>query len=468
MDLSDITNYDVLVEPPSPGREGGDYQLAKHKSHVGNNRLEVFLNLYQQAYEKAHQAGNQQECSKIVEKIVDTVCHQCVPRGRFLVSIANHMDRNVSNWEQMSEENARRLLHNVLRPQQIPSLKSPSVADDNLKRRRRSSLLRRSASEGMVTSPTHFNKSFMDKKKVTRIIEDEPDQPAWKTTRNPQGGITTLNRMDVILTSTRDALDPNSQSVGNNRLHILLAMQNGPYKHANADGKDRILDEVMKTVITFWKGRFLVEAVFGYNVLTSDEARSALACIFASRTGQREASANGNAPGQSNRPSMSTYKQASMSMLSNSVTGITPLPEMENLRSAAVKSLQKQKARQNTAAKLAQISRSNAVTSSNPDNLGIPQELPLKLSDYEPTPLPEVMSSSSVAMNSSVNNNNARRSNFRQSVAPRESTVLGKLDPHVMDQLIADFEEADCEDDDDFPLPASNSNEFGGKFLGGP
>ena len=86
MDSSSITNYDVLVEPPSlPGGEGGDYQLAKHKNHVGNNRLDVFLNMHQRSYDEACSKGNYDSCNAIVQKIVDTVCVHCVPPGRFLV-----------------------------------------------------------------------------------------------------------------------------------------------------------------------------------------------------------------------------------------------------------------------------------------------------------------------------------------------------------------------------------------------
>ena len=156
----EITNYDVLVEPPQEGR-WGDYQLAKHKSHVGNNRLQVFLNLNQSGYSNARQRGDFNACNSIVEKIVSTVCHQCVPRGRFLVSADAGMGNVV--WSIMDEENAKALVHKVLQPansvmetnasvnqnqNNVPAFPAmpmpmplpPKPVDDGQKRRRRSSM----------------------------------------------------------------------------------------------------------------------------------------------------------------------------------------------------------------------------------------------------------------------------------------------------------------------------------------
>ena len=443
MDSASITNYDVLAEPPSLGGQSGDYQLAKHKNHVGNNRLEVFLNLYQQAYDGASIRGDFNECNGLVDKIVSTVCHQCVPRGRFLVSAGG--DNGNVVWNQMDEKTAKALLHKILQPP--PGTKSNNTGtakdDEGLKRRRRSSLLRRSASEGMVSLVED------DKKKVNRFsgigeISEAAGDTHWKSARSTNSNQQfTLSRMDVILTSSGNALDPNSQSVGNNRLHILIAMETGNYQQSSPDGKEQKVDEVLKTVKMFWKGRLLVKEEFGYEELDNSRAREALKSIFAMRSGQRPPVQRSSlmAPtvtALSKRTGL--YKQASMSIIPSgaSATGAA-VPDLQDMRSAAVKSLQKQKARQNIANRLVKTPSRN-------------------ISAPVPPPEPQSLYEQNLVQSAAF-------SGFRAS--KRENTILGKLDPSIMEQLVADFNEHDFDDDEEpEPLPPSNANQYGNQFTG--
>jgi hypothetical protein len=453
MHSAKITNYDVLVEPPIPGKGSGEFQLDKGQNHAGNNRLEVFFNMNRQSYDAARQRADFNECNKIVDKIVATVCHQCVPNGRFLVSSTN--DGTVL-WNQMDEQSAKLLLHSILQPVNIlPQLSqqvddaekkilpqlSQQVDDAEKKRRRRSSLLRRSASESMV------GMVLDNKKKLSRFRTDQTqEEPSdWKSTR--AGGLT-LRRMDVILTQAGNALDPNSQSVGNNRLHILVAMQSSKYQTAPIAGKEAIVDEVIQTVNTFWKGRFLVQGANGHEELTKDEARHALRSIFLMRAGQ-------SLPKRSSLPTSSAMalpmragpvRQASAPAIPNTFERQTSasminsgpamnMPEVEGLRLAAVDLLKKKKARQNMASRIENNGRQN---------------MPQTLNSFGQNPAPPI--------------------SFEASRAPqkRESTVLGKLDPSLMNQLVADFDDTDFNDSDGpDPLPPTNSNKFGGQFSGG-
>jgi hypothetical protein len=242
--------------------------------------------------------------------------------------------------------------------------------------------------------------------------------------------------MDVILTGDREALDPNSQSVGNNRLHILVAMQSSKYQQESIDGKESVLDEVIQTVIMFWKGRFLVEGSNGHEELTKEEARSALRSIFDMRSGQtlakRQSLPSAGIP-YTPPPRESLTKQVSMPVIPSRPE--VNLPDVSDLRSAAVRSLQKQKQRQTIANRLEQISRRN-----------VPTANPIARHPFQ-------------------------RSRFgARAPQKRESTVLGKLDASVMEQLVADFDDADCNGNDDDiaePLPPTNSNKFGSQFTGG-
>jgi hypothetical protein len=360
MELTDITNYDVLVELPSPGLQSGDYQLAKHKNHVGNNRLCVFLNLYQQAYDGASCRVDFNECDRIVDKILDTVCHQCFPRGRFLVSLTSQNGAGVALWTNMQEQTAKTLLHKVLQPTTEAKNKTESgkKGDEGLKRRRQSSLLKCSASEGMVAMDPD------DKKKLTRMDEAETDS---NIIRNPAQSIISseimiLNRMDVILATTQDALDPISQSVGNNRLHILMAMQKGQYQLASPSCREKNINEIIQTVKIFWRGRFLVEGAFGYEEVGEDQAKLALKEIFGVRSQiplqlplmQRHHSqpvlVNSSIP---QRTTLS--KQASLTMIQSGAGGVAHVSGLKDMRSAAVKSLQRKKERQSSANRLEKI-----------------------------------------------------------------------------------------------------------------
>lgn len=540
---NNISNYDVLVDAPIPGMST-EFSLAKHKDHVGNNRLQVFLTLYQQSYQTAFQQGNQDECNKLVDKVVDTVCNQCVPRGRFLASqsvvVGNSMP--MIQWNQMEAAMIKSLLHRVLKPvesasstviggmaavgkpemQTLPSEKTttsetsetkkepsifppppiPKGLDDGQKRRRRSSLLRRSASESMVGLVLDNKKKLNLNGSDYSLFGGTQEEPAsWKSARSAGQGLTSLNRMDVVLTSSRNALDPNSQSVGNNRLHILVAMQSSKYQQGSIEEREAVLDEVIQTVYMFWKGRFMVDGPNGYEQLDKDEARHAIRSILDMRTGNstipplarfkrhsdplggmagfqsgvmmginagggitgggeplgRHSTGSGvrikssqlNMKPPPARPNLNSHKQASTSILPSG-TGVD-LPDVSHLRSMAVKSLQKQKQRQNIANRLQKMGVTDEESSGGKESV---QRFPV-------FPLGGKVQPSSFARSSAFANNSRKSTTGFQK---RESTVLGKLDASVMEQLVADFDEAEFNEDVDEPLPPNNSNVFGNRF----
>lgn len=516
-DTGGISNYDVLVEPPIPGMST-TFNLAKPQDHVGNNRLQVFLDLNRPAYVDAKQRSDLQECNKIVDAIVDTVCNKCVPRGRFLVCRTAAVSNGVPviQWHQIDESTVKELLHNVLNPPASPekSLSSsftksddkpditPSTAtqslpepagvvsseeilssqlppisegtavddDDGQKRRRRSSLLRRSVSE------SHVGLVSDNKKKLNRSGNDpslfgSQEEPAsWKSSQSADKGTTSLNRMDVILTPARNALDPNSQSVGNNRLHILVAMSSGKYEQGSIEEREEVLDEVIRTVNTFWMGRFMVEGPEGYQELNKDESRNAMRTIFDLRANKttpnplarfKRHSAplphtsnlgilGGNSSDEraQSRASTNTIPlrffnkdMPSSTPLSNSILPTSDLPNVDQLRSMAVKSLQQQKARQKKASKLQQQmgAGSNALPAFPLGGMIRPSSMGRKSTGSSSTPVTQ-------------NPFPQRR---------RESGALYALDPSIMDQLVAEFGDADCNDNAMEPVPIRDDSNAG-------
>jgi len=587
MTITDITSYDVLADPPTEGIIG-EYQLDKYKKNIGNNRLKIFLALYQSNYDRESRRENNADCNSIVNDVLNTLYERCVPTGRFLINASKNLNKlNCGNsngngydntnsndgtiasastststnddgtayppvWNIMKEEEAKELIHAILKgvsppdqykqqqQQQLqqqqgvkevplnPNLhlnsakKEKNITNNNNnnhqeehKRRRRPSLLRRSASDSLLD----------DSKKVTRFDRQQQqrlhhrkvkEEPAWSSSSSIQkDGTVTLNRMDVILTSSMDALDPNCRSIGNNRLHILVAMQSGKYQQATVETRETILHEVIQTVNTFWKGRFLTESSDGYyEILDKADAKESLRLIFDTRSGQNLFSSTSATtstsdnhininkipiadPAHSNefvnnhtnssksakylgggtRPDAFTLnsnmamRHASTSAIPSGNTGIisndtkhvlsrhistsflpTPskqsssldrmeppvgLSDIEDLRSAAVKSLQKQKARQKIANRLEKVSMTRS-------------------SDFSNSSISNNSSTSTFSNNFNNNNSNNNTDNLpsssslpvggiRSGIAKRrQSSIFGALDPTVMDEIIGS-----CFDDED-------------------
>jgi len=556
--ISNITSYDVLADPSVQGVVGA-YQLDNYKKNVGNNRLKVFLDIHQQDYERARRQDNTMTmaCDSIVTNILHTLNQKCVPTGRFLINaVANtSIDTNNMNqvgssqaiqspvWILMGDHEAKQLIHGILNRVPPPDLyrymqqqkqqqqqaaaahlnpNSNSNSNSNnrteeLKRRRRSSLLRRSASESLLD----------DSKKVSRFDQQQlgsqnrrmsKEEPIWSSSRRlTNNEIVSLNRMDVVLTSIMGALDPNCQSIGNNRLHILVAMQSAKYQQGTDRQKEAILDEVMQSVNSFWKGRFLTETTSGcYEILDNGDAKRSLRHIFDMRSAQNlnshsSAPALNITPNISSRPNnnesqaqlmcggdmanhefgrmnnavknntinntqfrndpMSTMGNASMSnipscndissdtknMLSRQMSSpllptpisASSLPMMEppialtginDLRSAAIKSLQKQKARQQVANRLEKVSM--RISQQNIQQQQQQQQLQQQQQQQ--------LQPNNINIMNGLNENNIGNHNLSPfsmnggGAKRRQSSIFGALDPTVMDEIVDG-----CFDDED-------------------
>jgi len=271
--------------------------------------------------------------------------------------------------------------------------------------------------------------------------------------------------------------------VGNNRLHILVAMQSGKYQQATVDGREAILDEVIQTVNTFWKGRFLTESAEGYEVINKEDVRNALRSIFDMRSSQNLLSRQRNngevpiipdqalahstpkqasipppmmvaaGPGLISRnqgfltqtPNSSFPEESSMGSKnarvglategSSSVISTDPvqLEGVGDLRSAAVRSLQKQKERQTIASRLEKVSTSTASMNLNDNSYNDDHGINISYNAHAPS------AASSMDMDTSARSSS---SSFASAAKKRQSTVFGKLDPSIMEEL-TDLDDTD-------------------------
>lgn len=412
-------NYDVLVEEVAPDEASTDFalnsndvvlKLAEPGQAVGNKRFEVLLSMHKHEFE---QAKSMEAQDAVILKILNIVCRQCVPNGRFLKAGSSYSGE--VSWQELSSDRAQAFVLDLLQtpsdagvasfspaPEQprerkqpdeyyqlpdddspIPEITisaSPSAINEEKKRRRRSSLLRRSASESQLISPN------LDGKKKAVRLGSLLKTSFWKSmsgNKNIVDMVETPEPLDVLLVESRDAFQPNvTHQAGNNRLSILMEVQCDQYRKASAKGQESIVQELILAVTSHWGGRFLSVTPFrdAYQILTERQTPPAVRALFENflrsetATSAMEAlhrsccEAGIGATGATPKLPSSLKKEAV-----NALHQMQPPPiiepstgaavKVEDLRSAAVKSLQKRKQRQGLATKIRSLT-STALTRS--------------------------------------------------------------------------------------------------------
>lgn len=375
------------------------YHLTPSTNHVGNNRLEVFLNMNRTEFEDHLAQSNEEKCSIVVDRVYDIVCNQCVPRGRFLTSKVNKL-RGGFQYEILSEYICKIIIRNALekpvasnnndtnKSSDLQQEDEDEMEDDfELKRRRRSSLLRRSVQQD---SQVKFNLGFLrdDKKKTFRIVdeldtdsdsatsseggdylEELPDVISSSRQRNnnlprrakPKVVIksSNLDNLDVIFNMSCTKLMQNDKFHGNNRLKVLLSLQELSYnsEKATLPHQDKIIKDIVYTVTNFWGGRFLAESTLQYTKLDDIDASKALRKVLSSRT-----KTSSSKPSHEGVKRPSQVKAAALEAISDGI-GLGEDDDMSYLRSEAVKSLQKRKQRQGLTNKIRGLTNATANSS---------------------------------------------------------------------------------------------------------
>jgi hypothetical protein len=403
-------NWDVLVEEATfeeanTSSNDGVLKLAEEGQSVGNKRFEVLLSMHRQEFE---QAMTREAREAVIFKILDIVCRQCVPNGRFLK--AGRSYAGGVRWQELSSDRAQAF---VLDSLQIPSESgaasfppileqvdeeehldeasqpphddspipdfttsaSPETIHEEKKRRRRSSLLRRSASESQVpTSP-----NLEGKKKAMRL-GSLLKTGFWKSLRGNKNMVKTPEPLDVLLVESHDAFQPNvTHQVGNNRLSILMEVQCDEYRKASTEDREFIVQELIQSVTSHWGGRFLSVTSFStsdndaYQILTEREAPLAVHALFenfltggtataalealhrsCSEAGIGSTAATAKPPAKRSsavkKEAVEALHQIQPPPIIESSTGAAV--KVEDMRSAAVKSLQKRKHRQGLATRI--------------------------------------------------------------------------------------------------------------------
>lgn len=333
-----VTNYDVLAFRG----EDGTFCLSQYKNQIGNSRFEVLVDMYRESFELNEGRGQDEECQKIVDRLVEVACHKGVATavnmsGRFLFKIT---ENGPDDWNECNETQAKSLVREVL--SNSPCMNEPvDVADlialglslgpsngmmqesamlEGNKRGRRRSLLRRSASESVLG----LDNTKKDRNKTSRpecdlLLDDwqldvsmsifgQPQpitRPVWagsaseldKITEQMANGngnaggstISIANAMDVILVQNCRELSQRSNIVGNNRLQVMLTLQKSRYPELSPSEQDKVAGDLVKAVCQHWGGRILAEDGYSYNELGHDQAVAAVKALLSPDTVPRPA-----------------------------------------------------------------------------------------------------------------------------------------------------------------------------------
>jgi hypothetical protein len=156
------------------------------------------------------------------------------------------------------------------------------------------------------------------------------------------GKISTHTGMDVVLANGGKRISSKENIVGNNRLQIMLTLQQGRYTDLTTAEQAEVARDLVRAVCQYWGGRFLVEQDFSYTTLDSDQsvaAMKALLCPESADAAVPVAVSSSSKPLLSSSPPVPDFlRNASLEMHGNNGGA-------ENMQSAAIKSLQQRKAK---------------------------------------------------------------------------------------------------------------------------
>ncbi len=404
MEILHVTDYDVLADK----MPGPRYILEDYRRHIGNIRFGVLVDMYREAYDMVLMRGNDAECEKIVDRIVGVACHKdvaiTVNKGRFLIR-RNGEGNWIRLEEEESKEVARQALTSpgtileeepegeimastALSALHLGGLSAQVLSpgggafdfNNDKKRGRRRSLLRRSASESTMLDDKkklHIRGLGLDTMVSVAIDDDEGDgayetdfsfsetcrDTPQRTERSPAGHgliarqcsapavvshsseqIKNWKGMDVVLSATGRTLSSKETFVGNNRLQVMITLQEERYKTLSPEGKDKVADDLVKAVCTFWGGRILVDQGFTYAKLGDGQAAVAMKNLLDPDEAQSiiVSTAPPLKPLLSAPPVPEFLRNASLEILSSN--GINT-GDPESIQNQAVKSLQERKAK---------------------------------------------------------------------------------------------------------------------------
>lgn len=275
---NDTSNYDVLFLADNDSRR---IQFAPGH-HIGNQRFRVFLNMHRQAFEVAESDFDNEECDRIAGIIVRTVCHECVPRGRFLEKRGTEANERDKEWVDIGDGPMARIrvrqafdvvpTHLGSHDDQIHSVHNEPGAQNSPRDRHQAPDLQfGGGSEPHECILGNHSSHVPQKRKYLRSTSDT----AVTLEKRIRGGMPRtgshrctvkydirpcdINKNDVLCGGSGMGI-LSTDNVGNNRFRVLVSIQRDKYAAADRKRKFKIVCDIVNTVkASMPSGRFLIE-----------------------------------------------------------------------------------------------------------------------------------------------------------------------------------------------------------------
>jgi len=309
-----IGQYDIALSPIQNG-----LLKLEPEDHVGNLRFQVLLGIRSDAFRLAEQREDKDECNKIVHEIIDIICNQCSPVGRFLVNDKTGKYVEILEGGETKEEFVYRSLQQSSTPNLLRSRsESPScetrVSFPSPPRRRflanyqeegkagernRKGTKRcmgfGSVSERMVKNAKQRRTASF----CSRVSKSFSLKESSVIARIPSNSVTSLSlntndisSKDVLLSTDRKSLSA-KDCIGNNRFRVIIQIYTEKFRSADQEGRKEIVDTMVGMVLCSEnaddmksRGRFLIQDTeFDYVcVLDKEEAHDSIMGIMEAET----------------------------------------------------------------------------------------------------------------------------------------------------------------------------------------
>ena len=185
----------------------------------------------------------------------------------------------------------------------------------------------------------------------------------------------TIEGMDVVLSGDRTSFSQKPDIVGNNRLRVMLTLEERRYSTLSQEKQTDAACNLVKAVTEYWGGRVLVDKEFAYEILTHDDSVEAMKNLLSCSVSSSQKV--GASLSTKNPPILSTTVSSGSSNSTSILAAAPPVPEFlrnasreilssgkgselagpEQMQSAAVRSI-KERAGKRQMAKEAKGSRS--------------------------------------------------------------------------------------------------------------
>ena len=226
-----LNNYDVILHHHT---DTEPLRVARGTRHVGNGRFRIMMeSLFRQRYLQAELFGDDEECISIAHEVIDTVCFQCSPNGRFFI-----LQKDCKTLQQIPCNSPLivGMIQNALQKYPVEERRA-DVLFSPPKRGggRLTTAVEYPPSRGK-SGLELLSRAASSKELITQELVDTP------------------SKFDVVCTAR--GISHDRQFTGNNRLKVMFTLRSD-YNSSSQEEKQLIVESMVSSVIDDAGGKFL-------------------------------------------------------------------------------------------------------------------------------------------------------------------------------------------------------------------